>query len=169
MARITVDGSPAATSGELPEVGTRAPDFRLVDPDMADVGLADFAGKRKILSVILSIATPVCRASNRAFNERAAALDNTVVLIVSVDTPFALKGYCEAEGIDGVHLLSTLRTRAFAKDYGTLITEGPLEGAMCRAVIVLDESDTILHTELVAEIGNEPDYDAVFAALSRRS
>ena len=169
MARITVDGSPATTRGDLPAVGTRAPDFRLVDPDMADVRLADFAGKRKVISVILSIATPVCRASNRRFNEAVAALQDTVVLIVSVDTPFALKGYCDAEGIDGVHLLSTLRTRAFAEDYGTLINEGPLEGAMCRAVIVLDEDDTILHTELVAEIGHEPDYDAVFAALSRGS
>lgn len=166
MATITVNGSPFATIGEIPPPGTQAPDFRLVNPDMVDVSLADFAGKRKIISIILSVGTPVCQASNRRFNERAATLDNTDVLVVSVDTPFALKSYCEAEGIDGVHTLSTLRTRAFAKDYGTLITEGPLAGAMCRALVVLDENDKVIHSELVSEIGDEPDYDAAFASLS---
>lgn len=166
MARVTLDGSPSATNGELPAVGTPAPDFRLVDRKLADVRLASFAGKRKILSIVPSLDTGVCREMARQFNQRTAELDGTVVLVVSVDTPFAQARFCETEGIDGLHTLSTLRTRAFAKDYGVLIVDGPFEGTMARAVVVLDEKDTVVHTELVPEIGHEPDYDAALAALA---
>jgi thiol peroxidase len=113
-----------------------------------------------------SLDTGVCRTTARKFNERAAKLTNAVVLVVSVDTPFAQTRFCETEGIDGVHTLSTLRTRAFGKDYGVLIVDGPFEGTMARALVVLDETDTIVYTELVPEIGQEPDYDAALASLA---
>lgn len=165
MSKVLLDGSPVATNGELPAVGSKAPDFRLVGSDMGDVSLASFAGKRKIISILLSLETPVCQASIRRFNESAAALGDTVVLNVSVDAPFSHRRFCEATGIEGVHLLSLLRGKKFAKDYGVLLVDGPCEGATCRAVVVTDENDIILHTELCPEIGQEPDYDAIFAAL----
>jgi thiol peroxidase len=166
MAQVTLDGFPSATSGELPAVGTPAPDFRLVDRRLRDVNLTSFQGKRKILSIVPSLDTGVCRTMARTFHQRAAGRPDAVVLVVSVDTPFAQSRFCETEGLDGVHTLSTLRTRAFAKDYGVLIVDGPFEGTMARAVVVLDESNTVVHTELVPEIGQEPDYDAALAALA---
>lgn len=165
MARITLGGRPCATHGELPAVGTKAPGFRLVRSDLSDVRLGDFSGRRKVLGIVPSLDTRVCKAMARAFNERAAGLDNTVVLVASVDTPFAQARFCETEGIDGLHTLSTLRSKAFAKAYGVLITDGPFAGAMARAVIVIDENDTVVHSQLVSEIGDEPDYDAALASL----
>ena len=164
MARVTLKGSPFEISGELPAVGSQAPGFRLANAELSDVGLETYAGKKKILSIVPSLDTPVCAASTRAFNEKAAALDNTVVLVISADLPFAQQRFCTTEGIDRVVPLSTMRSRAFAKDYGVLITGGPLEGIMARAVVVLDADDKVVHAQLVPEIAEEPDYEAALAA-----
>lgn len=164
MAKIDVLGTPANTNGEPPAVGAKAPDFTLVGKDLKDVTLATFSGKKKILNVVPSLDTPVCATSTRKFNERAASLPNTVVLAISADLPFAQKRFCESEGIDNVVPLSMMRSRQFAKDYGVLITDGPLAGITARAVFVIDENDVIRHAELVPVIANEPDYDAALAA-----
>ena len=166
MATITLKGSPFTTSGELPAVGSAAPDFRLVDGKLGDVTLDSYSGQRKVISIVPSLDTPVCQSSTRSFNERAAALDNTVVLVVSADLPFAMGRFCEAEGIDKVHTLSMMRGKNFAKDYGVLISDGPLEGVTARAVVVLDENNSVLHSQLVTEVAEEPDYDAALAVLS---
>ncbi len=165
MASITLKGNPFSTNGELPTVGQQAPDFRLVNADLQDVTLATYSGKRKILNIVPSLDTPVCATEARRFNEKAAATPNTVVLIVSADLPFAQKRFCEAEGIENVIPLSMMRSRNFAKDYGMLIADGPLEGISGRATLTLDENNKILHAELVSEIAQEPDYDAALAAL----
>lgn len=165
MGQVTLKGSPFATSGDLPAVGSEAPDFRLVAADMSDASLATYAGKRKVVSIVPSLDTPVCQTMTRTFNEKASALDNTVVLVVSADLPFAMKRFCESADIEGVHPLSMMRGKNFAKDYGILITEGPLEGVTGRAVVVIDENDKIVHSQLVTEIADEPDYDAVLASL----
>lgn len=165
MASITLKGNPFSTNGELPTVGQQAPDFRLVNADLQDVTLATYSGKRKILNIVPSLDTPVCATEARRFNEKAAAKPNTVVLIVSADLPFAQKRFCEAEGIENVIPLSMMRSRNFAKDYGMLIADGPLEGISGRATLTLDENNKILHAELVSEIAQEPDYDAALAAL----
>lgn len=169
MARVTLDGIPIHTVGELPPVGSAAPDFRLTGTDLKDVSLATFRGKRKIVSAVPSLATAVCAASARAFNARAAGLAGTVVLVVSADLPFAMKGFCSSEGLDNVVPLSMMRGRGFAKDYGTLIVDGPFEGLSARAVVVIDERDRVVHAELVPEIGREPDYDAALRAAAPRS
>ncbi|ROR34648.1 thiol peroxidase [Inmirania thermothiophila] len=166
MATITLRGTEIHTCGELPAVGARAPDFRLTDAELRDVTLADFAGRRKVLNIVPSLDTPTCATSTRKFNERAAALDNTVVLVISADLPFAQKRFCATEGIERVVPLSMMRSRRFAKDYGVLIEDGPLAGLTARAVVVLDVNDRVLHAELVPEIAQEPDYDAAVAALS---
>lgn len=165
MAEITLKGNPIHTNGDLPAVGSKAPDFRLTNSDLADVGLADFAGKSKILSIVPSLDTGVCAESTRRFNELVASRDDVVVLVISADLPFAQGRFCSAEGIDRVVTLSIMRSRNFAKDYGVLIQDGPLAGITARAVVVLDADDKVLHTEMVPEIGQEPDYDAAFAAL----
>ena len=165
MARITLKGSAIETSGDLPAVGSQAPDFRLVDREMNDVTLDTFAGKKKLLSIVPSLDTSVCQTMTRTFNERAAALDDTAVLVVSADLPFAQKRFCSTEGIEGVTTLSMMRSRAFGKDYGVLITGGPLEGITARAVVCLDRDNQVVYTELVGEIASEPDYDAALAAL----
>ncbi len=165
MATITLQGNPIHTNGELPAVGTRAPDFRLVSKDLNDVSLADFAGRKKLLNIVPSLDTPVCAVSTKKFSEMAAGRDDVVVLIVSADLPFAQDRFCTAEGIDNVVTLSMMRDEDFAKDYGVLITDGPLAGITARAVIVLDEDDRVVHAELVPEIGQEPDYEAAIAAL----
>jgi len=164
MARVTLKGKPFETSGKLPAVGSTAPDFRLADSGLADVTLADFRGKKKILSIVPSLDTPVCATSTRKFNERAAAKD-AHVLVISADLPFAQKRFCSAEGIERVRTLSTMRSQDFARDYGVLLQNGPLEGICARAVVVLDEKDKVLHAQLVPEIGEEPDYDAALSAL----
>jgi thiol peroxidase len=165
MATVTLKGNPIHTNAELPAVGSQAPDFRLVAGDLSDVSLGTYAGKRKILNIVPSLDTDVCAASTRKFNEMAGSLDNTVVLVVSADLPFASKRFCTTEGLDNVAPLSLMRSKHFAKDYGVLITDGPLEGISARAVVVIDENDKVIYTQLVGEIGEEPDYDKVTAAL----
>ena len=165
MAQITLKGNPIHTNGDLPAVGTMAPDFKLTNKDLSDVGLADFAGKYKILSIVPSLDTGVCAESTRKFNRLVADRDDVVVLVISADLPFAQTRFCGAEGIERVHTLSMMRSRNFAKDYGILVQDGPLAGITARGIVVLGADDQVLHTELVPEIGQEPNYDAAFAAL----
>jgi|SRR5882757_2004002 len=165
MATVTRRGIPMQTSGELPKPGSELAGFRLVDADLKDVTLHDYAGKRKVLNIFPSIDTPTCAMSVRKFNEKAAKLSNTVVLCISADLPFAQKRFCGAEGIANVVTLSLMRGRNFAKDYGVLIEDGPLAGLTARAVVVLDTDNKVLHSELVGEIANEPDYEAALKVL----
>lgn len=165
MATTTLHGTPFNTNGNLPAVGSTAPDFVLVDADLADVGLDRFAGQRKVLNIVPSLDTPTCQASTRRFNEAASKLDNTVVLIVSADLPFAQKRFCETDGLDDVVPLALMRNKDFASDYGVLLVDGPLAGVTARAVLVLDEDNVVKHAELVTEIADEPNYDAALAAL----
>jgi len=165
MATVTHRGNPIKVNGVLPSVGSAAPAFSLVAGDLADVTLATFAGKRKVLNIFPSIDTPTCATSVRKFNAQANDLTNTVVLCISADLPFAQARFCGAEGLENVKNLSTLRGREFIENYGVAIAEGPLTGLTARAVVVLDEDDKVLHSELVSEIGHEPNYDAVLAVL----
>ena len=165
MATVTLRGTPIDVTGTLPAPGSTAPAFTLVGADLADVPLSQFAGKRKILNIFPSVDTPTCAMSVRKFNEKAAALNNTVVLCISADLPFAQKRFCGAEGIDNVVTLSTLRGGEFLAHYGVLQSSGPLASLAARAVVVLAEHDKVLHAELVAEIGQEPDYSAALAVL----
>ena len=167
MADITLDGKPCHTSGELPAVGSTAPDFRLVTTGLEDVTLDTYRGKTKVLNIVPSLGTGVCAASVRKFNEKAAAIPHAVVLIVSADLPFAMKSFCAGLGLHNVVPLSMMRGRNFAKQYGTLITDGPFEGVSARAVCVIDANDKVVYTQLVPEIGDEPNYDAALAAVSR--
>jgi len=166
MASITLKGSPINTNGELPEVGSTAPDFKLVDASLADITLADYAGKKKLLNIVPSLDTPVCATSTKKFNDFASAHDDTVMLMVSADLPFAMSRFCSAEGADNVVALSLMRSKSFAKNYGVLIQDGPLAGITARAIVVLDADNKVLYTELVPEIAQEPDYEAAIAALS---
>ena len=165
MSQVTLKGNPVRVDGQFPQVGSQAADFRLVAGDLSDKTLADFAGQRKVLNIFPSIDTPTCATSVRKFNAEAGKLANTVVLCVSADLPFAQKRFCGAEGLDQVVSLSALRGREFLQDYGVAIAEGPLAGLAARAVVVLDEHDKVLHSQLVAEIGSEPDYAAALAVL----
>ncbi|MDB5813330.1 MAG: tpx [Rhodocyclales bacterium] len=165
MSTVTLGGNPVEVSGHFPQVGETAPEFKLVATDLSDVTLSSFGGKRKVLNIVPSLDTAVCATSTRKFNEKAAALDNTVVLVVSADLPFAAKRFCELEGIKNAQALSTLRGHEFVGNYGVDIKSGPLAGLTARAVVVLDASNKVLHAELVSEIKNEPDYDAAIAAL----
>ena len=165
MAEITFKGAPVRTVGDLPARGGLAPDFTLATGDLEDVDLGRFAGKRKILNIVPSLDTSVCAASARAFNQRAGAMANTVVLNISADLPFAQSRFCEAEGLEHVKNLSTFRSSGFGADYGVAIAEGPLRGLMSRAVLVLDEDNRVLHGEQVPEIAREPDYEAALSAL----
>ena len=164
MANITFRGTPANTVGNLPAVGAAAPAFTLTAADLSDKTLADFAGKRKVLNIFPSIDTGVCQKSVRTFNQRASALNNTVVLCVSADLPFAQARFCGAEGLDNVVTLSSVRSN-FAQDYGVALADGALRGLTARAVVVLDEHDKVLYVGLVPEITQEPDYDAALAVL----
>jgi thiol peroxidase len=165
MATITLQGNACNTNGELPAIGSTAPDFTLVDAKLNDVHLADYAGKKKLLNIVPSLDTPVCATSTKKFNELVAERDDVVVLVVSADLPFASGRFCGMEGIENVLPLSLMRGKAFAKDYGVLITDGPLAGITARAVVVLDADNRVLYTQLVPEIAEEPDYDAALAAL----
>jgi len=165
MANVLFKGAPAHTSGDLPKVGSQAPDFKLTAGDLSNVSLADFKGKKKLLNIVPSLDTPVCATSTKKFNEQAAKHPNTVMLIVSADLPFAMKRFCSAENTDKVKSLSMMRDRHFAKDYGVLITDGPLAGITARAVVVIDENDKVVHAELVPEIKQEPNYDKALAAI----
>ncbi|MCE1206286.1 MAG: thiol peroxidase [Spirochaetia bacterium] len=164
MATITFKGNPVQTIGTLPAKGSKAPEFRLTGSDLKDVSLADFAGHVKILNIVPSLDTGVCAASARAFNKAAAALGKVVILTISRDLPFAQKRFCEAEGIDKVVTLSELRDREFGKTYGVEMTTGPLAGLLSRAVVVLDAQNTVIYTQQVPEIAQEPDYESALAA-----
>jgi thiol peroxidase len=165
MSTVTLAGNPVAIKGHFPRKGEAAPAFSLVGKDLANVGLQKFAGKRKVLNIFPSIDTPTCAMSVRQFNTRANGLSNTVVLCISADLPFAQARFCGAEGLENVVTLSTMRGSAFLQDYGVAIADGPLEGLTARAVVVVDERDQVLHSEMVAEIKNEPDYAAALAVL----
>ncbi|WP_028453186.1 thiol peroxidase [Chitinilyticum aquatile] len=166
MASVTLGGNSVALNGSFPQAGAKAPAFTLVGKDLADVALAQFAGKRKILNIFPSVDTAVCAASVRRFNETASQLANTVVLCISADLPFAQSRFCGAEGLENVVTLSTMRGRDFLAAYGVDIASGPLAGVAARAVVVLDENDTVLFSQLVPEIKDEPDYAAALAALA---
>ncbi|KJH65941.1 thiol peroxidase [Chromobacterium violaceum] len=165
MATVTLRGNPVDVAGKLPAKGEQAPALQLTGADLAEVSLASYAGKRKILNIFPSVDTPTCATSVRKFNEKAAALADTVVLCVSADLPFAQKRFCGAEGIDNVVTLSTFRNGSFAEAYGVKLASGPLAGLTARAVVVLDADDKVLHSQLVGEIADEPDYAAALAAL----
>ncbi|HQS56798.1 MAG: lipid hydroperoxide peroxidase [Gallionellales bacterium 35-53-114] len=162
---VTLGGEPITLFGEFPKVGQTAPAFTLVDKDLKDVALKDFAGKRKILNIVPSLDTGVCAASTRKFNEAAEKLENTVVLVISADLPFAMARFCGAEGLNNVISLSLMRGRDFMRNYGVKIADSALSGVTARAVLVLDENDRVLHAELVSEIKQEPNYDAALSAL----
>lgn len=165
MAQVKLRGNPINTTGELPKVGSQAPDFKLVDATLKDVSLADFQGKKKLLNIFPSIDTPTCAMSTRKFNEHAAKRDDVAVIMVSADLPFAQTRFCTAENTKNVKTLSMMRGREFAENYGVLIKDGPLAGVTARAVVVLDENNNVKYTELVPEIGQEPNYEAAVAAL----
>lgn len=165
MAQVTLKGNAINTNGDLPNVGSDAPAFVLVDGELNDVSLSDFSGKKKLLNIVPSLDTPVCAVSTKRFNEHAKGRDDLVVLIISADLPFAQGRFCEAESTHEVKTLSMMRSRNFAKDYGVLLVDGPLSGITARAVVVLDENDGVVYTELVPEITQEPDYDKAMQML----
>lgn len=165
MSQVTFHGNPVQVKGTLPAVGATAPEFTLVGKDLADVSLSSCAGERKVLNIFPSVDTGVCAASVRRFNELAAKMNNARVLCISADLPFAQARFCGAEGLDKVTMLSMMRGREFLENYGVAIAEGPLRGLAARAVVVLDTDNKVLHTQLVGEIGDEPDYDAALKAL----
>lgn len=164
MSTIRFHGEPANTVGELPAVGSAAPAFALTAADLSDLTSESLAGRRVVLNIFPSIDTGVCAASVREFNKRAASLDNTAVVCVSADLPFAASRFCAAEGIDHVLVGSSFRS-SFGKDYGVTLLDTPLAGLLARAVVVLDAEGTVLHRELVSDIADEPNYDAAVAVL----
>ena len=166
MTTVTFKGTPVRIDGQFPKKGDQAPAFSLVNKTLDDVSLSSLGGLRKILNIFPSIDTATCATSVRQFNEKAADLKNTRVLCISADLPFAQARFCGAEGLERVLMLSTMRDADFFQSYGVDIAEGPLAGLAARAVIVLDEDDKVLYSQLVAEIGDEPDYDSALAVLS---
>jgi len=166
MAQITLQGNPIKTTGDLPAIGNQAPDFSLVTSDLRDVSLKEFAGKKKLLNIVPSLDTAVCATSTRKFNETAGNRGDCVVLVISADLPFAAGRFCSTEGLQNVITLSMMRSKNFAKDYGVLIEDGPLAGITARALVVLDEQNKVLFTQLVPEIAQEPDYEGALAALN---
>lgn len=164
MAKTAFKGTAVSTVGELPKVGSKAPKFELVGADLSTKTLANFVGKKKVLTINPSYDTGVCQAAARAFNQRVAGRDDAVVLLISADLPFAQKRFCEADGIANAITLSSFRS-SFGKDFGVTLSDGALQGLTARAVIVLDESDNVKHVELVPEITQEPNYDAAISAL----
>ena len=165
MATITFQGNPLNTAGDLPSVGNTAPDFSLVNGELQDVSLANFVGKEKILSIVPSLDTPTCAASTRIFNQKASKLENTVILVISADLPFAQGRFCESEGLKNVIPLSTFRSN-FADDYGVKIIDTILQGLTTRAIVIINEKDEVIYTELVAEVADEPDYESVLTTLN---
>ena len=165
MANVTLRGNPLTVGGRFPQQGDSAPDFSLTGADMKDVSLKDYAGKKKVLSIVPSLDTPVCAKSTKEFNQRATAHGDTVVLVVSADLPFAQKRFCGAEGIANVVPLSTVRGRDFHQKYGVDIQDGALKGLTARGVVVLDANNKVLYSELVPEIAQEPNYEAALSAL----
>ncbi|WP_034915025.1 MULTISPECIES: thiol peroxidase [Erwinia] len=162
---VHFQGNPIAVAGDLPTPGQLAKPFTLVAKDLSEVSLSNYSGKRKVLNIFPSIDTGVCAASVRKFNQLASELDNAVVLCISSDLPFAQSRFCGTDGLNNVITLSTLRGSDFKRDYGVALDDGPLKGLAARAVVVLDEHDTVLYSQLVAEITTEPDYEAALASL----
>jgi thiol peroxidase len=165
MATITLQGNEIHTNGDLPAVGSKAPDFQLVDKDLNNVNLAEFIGKKKLINIVPSLDTPVCATSTKKFSDFATDRNDVVVLTVAADLPFAMSRFCTSENIQNVVTLSMMRNQNFANDYGVLIQDGPLAGITARAVVVLDADNGVIYTQLVGEISDEPDYDAALKAL----
>lgn len=165
MATITLKGNPVTTVGELPAPGANAPSFTLVNKDLSETSLADFAGKRVVLNIFPSLDTPVCAASVRRFNLEASSIPDTVVLCISADLPFAHKRFCEVEGIENVVSLSVFRSPEFGSDYGVTLADGPLKGILARAVVIIGDDGKVIHAEQVPEITQEPDYEAALKAM----
>lgn len=165
MANVTLGGNPVHTNGELPQNGQKAANFELIGADLAAVNLDKYAGKKVILNIFPSIDTATCATSVRTFNQKASELDNTVVLCISRDLPFAQKRFCGAEGLANVETLSDFRTGDFGKNYGLELLDGPLKGLHARAVVVLNENHDVVYSELVPDIKDEPDYSGALGAL----
>ena len=165
MAQITLKGNPINTVGELPKLGTQAPDFKLVKDDLSEKTFADYKGQKVVLNIFPSLDTGTCAASVRRFNAEASKLENTKVLCISKDLPFAQARFCGAEGLENVENLSDFRYNTFGKDYGLEIADGPLAGLESRAVVIVDENGKVVYTEQVGEIVDEPNYDKALAAL----
>ncbi len=166
MAKITLKGNEVNTNSEIITVGSSAPDFTLVDSDLNNVSLSNFNNKNKILSIVPSLDTPVCQKSTMVFNDKVSDIKDTVLLVVSSDLPFAMKRFCTSESLENVHPLSMMRSRNFAKDYGVLLIDGPLSGITTRAIIIISKDNTVLHSELVSEIANEPNYQAALNSIT---
>ena len=169
MATITLKGNPIHTAGNLPDKGTKAPAFKLTAADLSDVGLDQFAGKKKILNMVPSLDTGICAMSARRFNEEVSKRPDTVLLNISADLPFAQKRFCDSEKLTHIVTLSTMRSPSFGKDYGVVMTDGPLAGLLSRAVLVLDQDNRIVYSQQVPEIAQEPDYAAALAAIKSLS
>ncbi len=165
METIYFKGTPCHTYGNIPAVGTKAPCFSLVSKDLSEIRCGDFAGKRVVLNVFPSLDTPVCAASVRRFNQEAGKLENTAVICVSMDLPFAQGRFCSAEGIENVVVASAFRSPTFSQQYGLQLVDGPLAGLLARAVLVLDEDHKVIFSDLVGEITEEPDYEAALSVL----
>ncbi len=165
MTKITFKGNPVNTGGNLPDAGSPAPDFSLVKTDLSELKLSDLKGKNVVLNIFPSLDTGVCAASVRKFNQEAGSLNNTTVLCISADLPFAAGRFCGAEGLENVVTLSTFRDSSFADKYGVLMTDGPLHGLLARAVVVVNPEGKIVYTELVPEIAQEPDYEAAINSI----
>jgi thiol peroxidase len=167
MANVTLGGNAVTVNGTFPKPGDAAPNFTLTGNDLKEVSLKDYAGKRKVLNIVPSLDTPVCQTSTRTFNQKASGLKDTVVLVISGDLPFAAKRFCTTEGLNNVVSLSTFRNRDFHSKYGVDLADGALKGLTARAVVVLDENNKVLYSELVPEIKEEPKYDAALAVLQK--
>lgn len=165
MAQITFKGNPVNTSGNLPEIGSKAPDFKLTSGDLSEKSLSDYKGKNVVLNIFPSVDTGVCAQSVRTFNEKVSAVDNTVVLCVSKDLPFALSRFCAAEGLNNVETLSDFKSNEFSNAYGVKMTDGPLNGLLSRAVVVINPEGNVVYNEQVPEIGQEPDYNNALQVL----
>lgn len=166
MAKITLKGNDCNTCGDLPAVGSAAPDFTLVGGDLGEKSMSDFSGKKVVLNIVPSLDTGTCALSAKAFNGKAGDLGDTVIVNVSKDLPFAQKRFCEAESLEHISNLSAFRCGKFGDDYGTTIVDGPLKGLLCRAVVIVGADGNVAYTELVPEIADEPNYDAALAALA---
>ena len=165
MATVSLRGNPVNTSGNLPSIGSKAPNFLLVKQDLSTVSLSDLAGKKVVISIFPSVDTPTCASSVRKFNEKAVAKEGVVVLCVSKDLPFAAKRFCAAEGLEDVITGSAFRDTSFEDAYGVKLLDSALKGLLARAVVVVDGNGVVIHTELVSEIGSEPDYEAALAKI----
>lgn len=166
MTKITLKGNEIHTNGDIPKIGDEAPDFVLVNEDLNNVTLEDYKNKNKILSIVPSLDTPVCQTSTKVCNEKASSVKDTIILTISADLPFAMTRFCSSEKLNNIKSLSMMRSRNFAKDYGVLIVDGPLAGITARAVVVIDKNNIVIHSELVKEIADEPDYDGALNCLT---